>query len=229
MQIKQLILAASGVVSLALGTGSITPAEAALLDFSFEGENGTTGSFTLDTDAKASDVPADFGFGTGILYTNAVSNFDLSEPQRGLNFSGETADYQVLTNITPPPADSPVTPPPGGALFPVGTTLSGVVYPSECSEGVFTCGITVPIFYKGDISELPELSDNVNSYSVERIEFFDLNPETQKLEVNREFFTSSNIASKTASVPEGNSILSIFAFGIVSAGLLFKRELSKAV
>ncbi len=229
MQIKQLIIAAGGVVSLALGTGSITPAEAALLDFSFENENGVKGSLTLDTDTEASDVPADFGFGTGILYSDAVSDFDLSVPERGLNFNGETADYQILTNPTPPPPDSPVTPPPGGALFPAGTTLSGVVYPSECSEGVFTCSFSIPIFYTGDVSQLPELSDDVNSYSTERIEFFDFNPETQSLEVKREIFTSSNITSKTASVAEGNSSLSMFAFGIIGMGLLFKRELNRAV
>ncbi len=229
MQIKQSIIAVGGLLSLTLGTGSITPAQAALLDFSFENENGVKGSLTLDTEAVASDVPADFGFGTGILYSDAVSDFDLSVPERGLNFNGETADYQILTNPTPPPPDSPVTPPPGGALFPPGTTLSGVVYPSECSEGVFTCEFSIPIFYTGDVSQLPELSDDVNSYSTERIEFFDFNPETQSLEVNRETFTSSNITSKTASVPEGNSSLSLFALGIVGGGLLFKRELRKAV
>ena len=233
MQIKQLIIATGGLLSL-VGTGSITPAQAALLDFSFEGENGVKGSLTLDTDAVASDVPADFGFGTGTLYSNAVSDFDLSAPERGLNFNGETADYQILTNPTPPPPNSPVTPPPGGALFPPGTTLSGVVYPSECSEGVFTCNFSIPIFYTGDVSELPELSDDVNSYSTQRIEFFDFNPETQSLEVNREAFTSSNItsnavASNTASVPETSSNLSLFALGILGAGWLFKRELSKAV
>jgi hypothetical protein len=228
MQIKQLILAVTGIVSLAFGTGSITPAEAALLDFSFESE-GVRGSFTLDTDAQASDVPADFGFGSGILYSNAVSNFNLSESQRGLNFSGETADYQILTNPTPPPADSPVTPPPGGALFPPGVTLSGVVYPSQCSEGVFTCNFSVPIFYTGDVSQLPELSDNVNSYSTERIEFFDLNPETQRLEVNREIFISSNITSKTASVPEVSLNFSMFTLGILGAGFLFKRKLNQAI
>jgi hypothetical protein len=229
MQIKQLIIAAGGVVSLALGSGGITPAEAALLDFSFENENGVKGSLTLDTDAVASDVPADFGFGTGILYSDAVSDFDLSVPERGLNFNGETADYQILTNPTPPPPNAPVTPPPGGALFPPGTTLSGVVYPSECSEGVFTCEFSVPIFYTGDVSELPELSDNVDSYSTERIEFFDLNPETQSLEVTREIFTSSNITSKTASVAEGNSSFSLLALGIVGGGLLLKRKLKLAV
>lgn len=229
MQIKQFIIAAGGVISLVVGMGEIKPATASLLDFSFENQNGVKGSFTLDTDTIASDVPADFGFGTGILYSNAVSDFDLSVPERGLNFNGETADYQILTNPTPPPPDSPVTPPPGGALFPEGTTLSGVVYPSECSEGVFTCEFSVPIFYTGDVSELPELSDSVNSYSTERIEFFDINPETQRLEVNREIFTSSNITSKTASVPEGNSSLSLFALGIVGAGLLLKRKLKLAV
>jgi hypothetical protein len=229
MQIKQLIIAAGGVVSLALGSGGITPAEAALLDFSFENENGVKGSLTLDTDAVASDVPADFGFGTGILYSDAVSDFDLSVPERGLNFNGETADYQILTNPTPPPPNAPVTPPPGGALFPPGTTLSGVVYPSECSEGVFTCEFSVPIFYTGDVSELPELSDNVDSYSTERIEFFDLNPETQSLEVSREIFTRSNITSKTASVAEGNSSFSLLALGIVGGGLLLKRKLKLAV
>ncbi len=229
MQIKQLIIAAGGVVSLALGSGGITPAEAALLDFSFENENGVKGSLTLDTDAVASDVPADFGFGTGILYSNAVSDFDLSVPERGLNFNGETADYQILTNPTPPPPNAPVTPPPGGALFPEGTTLSGVVYPSECSEGVFSCEFSVPIFYTGDVAELPELSDDVNSYSTERIEFFDLNPETQRLEVNREIFTSSNITSKTAAIPEGNSSFSLFALGILGGGLLLKRKLKLAV
>ncbi len=225
MQIKQLIIAAGGLLSLALGNGSITPAQAALLDFSFENEDGVGGSFTLDTDAVASDVPADFGFGTGILYSNAVSDFDLSVPERGFNFNGETADYQILTNPTPPPPDSPVTPPPGGALFPAGITLSGVVYPSECSEGVFTCNFSIPIFYTGDVSQLPELSDDVNSYSTERIEFFDFNPETQSLEVKREAFTSSNITVKTASVPEGNSNLSLFALGILGGGLLLKRKL----
>ena len=228
MQIKQSIIAVGGLLSL-MGTGSITPAQAALLDFSFENENGVKGSLTLDTEAVASDVPADFGFGTGILYSNAVSDFDLSVPERGLNFNGETADYQILTNPTPPPPNSPVTPPPGGALFPPGTTLSGVVYPSECSEGVFTCSFSIPIFYTGDVSQLPELSDNVNSYSTERIEFFDFNPETQSLEVTREIFTSSNITSNTASVPEGNSSFSLFALGILGGGWLFKRELRKAV
>lgn len=229
MQIKRLIMAAGGFLSVALGIGGVTPAQAALLDFSFENEDGVKGSFTLDTDAVASDVPADFGFGTGTLYSNAVSDFDLSVPERGLNFNGETADYQILTNPTPPPPDSPVTPPPGGALFPPGVTLSGVVYPSECSEGVFSCEFSVPIFYTGDVAELPQLSGDVNSYSTERIEFFDINPETQRLEVKREIFTSSNITLKTASVPEGNSSFSLFALGILGGGLLFKRKLNTAV
>lgn len=229
MKIKQLIIAVGGVVSLALGSGEIKPARASLLDFSFENENGVKGSLTLDTDGEASDVPADFGFGTGILYSNAVSDFDLSVPERRLNFNGETGDYQILTNPTPPPPDSPVTPPPGGALFPPGTTLSGVVYPSECSEGLFTCSFSIPIFYTGEVSELPELSDDVNSYSTQRIEFFDINPETQRLEVTREIFTSSNITSKTASVAEGNSSLGVFGLGIVGVGLLLKRKLKLAV
>lgn len=228
MQIKQLIVTASSVISL-IGIGSITPAQAALLDFSFENEDGVSGSFTLDTDVVASDIPADFGFGSGILYRNAVSDFDLSVPERGLNFNDETADYQILTNQTPPPPDSPVTPPPGGALFPPGTTLSGVVYPSGCSEEVFSCPITVPIFYSGNVSELPELSDNANSYPIERIEFFDLNPETQSLEVTREIFTSSNVRLKIASVPEGNSNLSLFALGIFGIGFLCKNKLNRVV
>lgn len=228
MQVQRLMIAVSGLVSLGLGTIGITPASAALLDFSFESENGVRGSFTLDTDTQASDVPADFGFGSGTLYSNAVSDYNLSDNQGGLNFSGETADYQILTNPTPPPADSSVTPPPGGPQFPPGTTLSGVVYPSGCSEGVFTCSITVPIFYTGDLTELPKLSDNLNSYSIERVEFFDINPETQSLEVTRDVFTSSNITSRTTSVPEANSSLSLFAMGIISAGLLLKRKLYKA-
>ncbi|MBE9214323.1 hypothetical protein IQ247_16885 [Plectonema cf. radiosum LEGE 06105] len=228
MQIKQLMIAVGGVVSLGLGTVRIAPAQAALLDFSFESENGVRGSFTLDTDAQASDVPADFGFGSGTLYSNAVSDYNLSDSQRGLNFSSETADYQILTNPTPPAADSSVTPPDGGPQFPPGTILSGVVYPSGCSQGVFTCSITVPIFYKGDVTELPKLSDNLNSYSIERVEFFDINPQTQSLEVTRDIFTSSNIIFRTASVPEANSSLSLFALGIVSAGLLFKNKLNKA-
>ncbi len=236
MQIKPLIIVAAGAVSWAVGFGSIAPAQAALLDFSFESESGVKGSFTLDTDAVASDVPGDFGFGTGTLYNNAVSDFNLSVPERGLNISDETTDYQILDNPTPPP-NAPVAPPGAGPQFPPGTTLSGVVYPSGCSEGDFSCRFSVPILYSGDLSELPELSDNVDSYSTQRIEFFDINPETQSLEVNREAFTSSNITSRTnitsrpttASVPEGNSTFSLFAFGIVSMGLWFRRRLNKAI
>jgi len=70
-------LSTTGVVAtvgatIILGTITVAPATAALLNFNFSTGNGATGSFTLNTSIEDSD-PGDIG-----LFQNAITDFEYS-------------------------------------------------------------------------------------------------------------------------------------------------------
>ncbi len=216
---QRLSMAAFGAVFLAVGTAGTAPAQAALLDFSFTTNSGTTGTFTLNTDAAPATDPALFGDPTvqgpivlGISYPGAISNFSLSAPNSNLSIELETADFDVAplltSNILGLPPDLGV--------------LSGAVFPSGCSTGNFSCLLNVAVIYSGDLLELPVLSDEPNSYSRGlSIDFF--NPATQEL-LNREFISPDNLQV----VPEPSLVPAKLAFGIGGAGLLLmKRKMNR--
>lgn len=200
---QKLCVAAVGSMLIALGSLSATPANAALLTFSFTTESGGTGSFTLDTETVPASEEAVFGDGfTGILYPNAVSNLSLS------------ASYASLTKVT---ADWVVAPSFTSDLLGLPENLgvlSGAVYPAGCSSGTTAgCSVTVGVIYSGNIEEL---SANPDSYPIIlAVELFE--PTTQQLLIRESVI-------KYQLVPESNSGLSTLAFGIGSLSLLLKRK-----
>lgn len=207
-------------VTFVVGTGAIIPAQAALLDLNFTTESGTTGTFILDTDATSSPNPANFGVNpvtglpiTGLSYPNAISNLFLSSASQQLNLSGESADFEVAPTLT-------------ASLIGIPNAegvISGGVFPSGCSIGNrFRCLFTLSVSYTGNLSQLPQLSDDPTSYSRGlSIDFFE--PTTAQL-VNRDLVTNLQVSQP---VPEPESGLSILAFGALSAHLLLKRNLER--
>jgi hypothetical protein len=211
MEIKKLSMAVAGAAFIALLTGATAPVQAALLDFSFTAESGATGSFTLDTDTRPSPQPGIFGPGvTGISYPNGVSNFSVSAPY--INLSNVTTDFNVVPSITSDFIGFPAN---------LGV-LSGVSYPPGCITAPgFTCLFDVAVFYSGNLSELPVLSDNPLSYSRgAAIRFY--NPTTQE-RLLTDNITNLQVVRKQA-VPESDSSLSVLAFAIAGVGLLLKRK-----
>lgn len=215
---KLLFMAVAGAIFV-VETGAITPAQAASLDFNFTTESGATGTFTLDTDATPSTDPANFGVNpvtglpiTGLSYPNAVSNLFLSSASQQLNLSGESADFEVAPTLT---ADLIGVPGEG--------VISGAVFPTGCSTGDrFRCLFTLSVSYTGNLSQLPQLSDDLTSYpSGLSIDFFE--PTTSQL-VSRDLITNLQVSQ---SVPEPGSGLSILALGIGSVSLLLKRNLGR--
>lgn len=214
MEIKKLSMAVAGSAFIALLTGATAPVQAALLDFSFTTESGATGSFTLDTDTPPSNEPAllapDAPEATGISYPNAVSNFSLSAPY--INLSNVTTDFNIAPSLSSDFIGLPAN---------LGV-LSGVSYPPGCITAPgFTCLFDAALFYSGNLSELPILSDNPLSYSRGAgIRFY--NP------TNRELLITDNITNfqviSRQPVPESDSSLSLLAFGIASVGFLLKRN-----
>ena len=211
MEIKKLSMAVAGAAFIALLTGATAPVQAALLDFSFTTESGATGSFTLDTDTPSSSEPGIFGPGvTGISYPNAVSNFSVSAPY--INLSDVTTDFNVVPSIT---SDFIGFPPNLGVL-------SGVSYPRGCITAPgFTCLFDVAVFYSGNLSELPVLSDNPLSYS--RGAGIRLYNSTTQERLLTDNITNFQVVRKQP-VPESGSSLSLLAVGIGSVGLLLKRK-----
>ena len=207
--VKKLSMATAGAAFIALGTFGTTPATAASLDFSFTTESGGTGSFTLDTDTAPVTEPGLFSFGfTGILYPNAVSDFSFSSPY--INLSGVTTDWSVVPSITSDLIGFPSN---------LGV-LSGVTYPPGCITAPgFSCLLDVSGFYSGNLSDLPVLSDDPNSYSKGLI-VEQFNPTT------REQIISDDIINFQV-VPEPDSALGILAFGIGGALLLLKRKMNR--
>jgi hypothetical protein len=219
---RRLFKAVAGAIIMGAGSGAVAPVQAAPLDFSFTTVSGATGTFTLETDTTPSPEPANFGFDpitgnpvTGISYPNAVSNLFLSSAQ--VNLSGETADFEVAPTLTS--ADLGV---PAG----VGV-LSGAVFPAGCSTGAtFSCLFTLSTAYTGNLSELPQLSDDPASYPIGlSLDFFD--PTTAQL-TSRDFIPFLNVVRRQP-VPESDSTLSVLAFAITSATLLLKRKMNKRV
>lgn len=207
-----------GTSFIVLTTFSTAPATAALLNFSFTTENGSTGSFILDTDAAPDPNPAigitadGTAIGIGFAYPNAVSNFSLATT--GTVLSEVTADFGVFTI-------EPLDPPNTGIL-------SAVEFPSGCLTATdFLCSIDVDLGYTGDVEELPVLSDDPLSYSngiVLRIADF-----TTGL-VNEEEITEFQVNEvedpNFQAVPEPNFDLITLAVGI-GAGLLASRKVIK--
>ncbi|BAZ18614.1 hypothetical protein NIES4071_104990 (plasmid) [Calothrix sp. NIES-4071] len=207
---QKLSLAVATVSFIALGTVCVQPVQAAILDFNFSTNSGATGTFTLNTNTPPSQAPAIFRPDvTGVAYPGAVSNFSILAPY--VNLSNVTTEFNVVPSVT---SDFIGFPPNLGVL-------SGVSYPPGCitSPG-FTCLFNVALFYSGEQTQLPILSDNPVSYSRGvGIDVFD--PATNQLLI-RDNITSLKVASRQ--VPESNSALSILISAVGVVGLLIKRN-----
>ena len=208
---QKLFIAVAGVAFIVLGTISLEPVEAALIDFNFSTTNGATGTFTLNTNTPPSPEPAIFRPNvTGVAYLGAVSNFSISAPY--VNLSNVTTDFNVVPSVTSDLIGFPKN---------LGL-LSGVSYPPGCiTSSSLTCLFDIALFYSGNQTQLPILSDNSLSYfRGVGIDFF--NPTTNELLI-RDNITNLKVVSKQ--VPESNSGLSILVSAIGVLGLLMKRNL----
>ena len=169
----------------------------------------------MNTNTAISPEPAIFRPDvTGIAYLGAVSNFSISAPY--VNLSNITTDFDIVPSVT-----SDLI----GLTANLGV-LSGVSYPPGCiTNSSFTCLFDVALFYSGNQTELPTLSDNPLSYSKSAgIDFFD--PTTNELLI-RDDITNLKVVSRQ--VPESNSSLSILVSAIGAFGLLMKRNLHTSV
>ncbi|BAY44708.1 hypothetical protein SAMD00079811_23090 [Scytonema sp. HK-05] len=210
MEIKSLSITVAGAAFSAVLTLAIAPVQAAPLDFNFTTERGATGSFTLETDTPPSGDPALLRMGvTGISYPNAVSNFSFSAPY--INLSSVTTDFNVVPSLTSDFIGLPAN---------LGV-VSAVSYPAGCITAPgLTCLFDISVLYSGNLSELPKLSDNPNSYSIGLgVDFYD--PTTR--ERLHDDITNLQVVRKQP-VPESNSGLGVLGFGIALAGLLLKRN-----
>ncbi len=208
---QKLAVAVAGVAFITVGTLAVEPVQAALLDFNFSTTSGATGAFTLNTNTNPSPEPAIFRPGvTGLAYPGAISNFSISAPY--VNLSNITTDFDIVPSVTSYSIGFPVN---------LGV-LSGVSYPPGCiTNSSLTCLFDVALFYSGNQTELPTLSDNPLSYSRSvGVDFFD--PTTNKLLI-RDEITNFKVVSRQ--VPEPNSSLSILISAIGIVGLLVKRNL----
>lgn len=205
-----------GASFIALGAFSTSSATAALLDFSFTTERGSTGSFILNTDTTPNLNPA-LGFNSdgsvieiGFSYPDAVSNFSIITTD--IDLSGVIADFGVFTAIPLDPPDSGV--------------LSAVEFPSGCLTTTnFFCSIDVDLDYLGNISELPVLSDDPLSYSTNAVlRIADLTTGLVKEEAIIDLQVSDVQAKAT---PEPNSGFVTVAFGIAGIGVLVKRRITR--
>lgn len=197
---------AVGVSLIVLGNVSVQPVQASILDFNFSTNSGATGTFTLNTNTSESQSPAIFRPDvTGFAYPGAVSNFSIRAPY--VNLSNVTTDFNIVPSVT----SNLIGFPPNLGV------LGGVSYPPGCitSPG-FTCLFDVALFYSGNQTELPILSDNPLSYSRGvGIDFFD--PTTNELLI-RDDITNFQVVSRQ--VPESNSALSILISAVGVVGLL---------
>lgn len=207
---QKLSLAVATVSFIVLGTVSVQPVQAAILDFNFSTSSGATGTFTLNTNTHKSQSPAIFRPDvTGVAYRSAVSNFSIRAPY--VNLSNVTTDFSIVPSVT----SNLIGFPPNLGV------LSGISYPSRCitSSGL-TCLFDVALFYSGDRTQLPILSDNPLSYSKGvGIDFFD--PTTNQLLI-RDDITNFQVGARL--VPESNSALSICSGAVGVVGLLIKRN-----
>ena len=207
---KRLSMTVAGAAFTALLTLAVAPVQAAPLDFNFTTERGATGSFTLETDTPPSGDPAILRMGfTGISYPNAVSNFSFSAPY--INLSSVTTDFNVVPSFTSDFIGLPAN---------LGV-VSAVSYPPGCITAPgLTCLFDIAVLYSGNLSELPELSDNPNSYSIGLgVDFYD--PTTR--ERLGDDITNLQVTLRQP-IPESRSSLSLLAFGIAGVALLLKRN-----
>lgn len=210
---QKLSIAVAPLAFMVLGTVSVEPVQAAELDFNFTTTSGATGTFTLNTNTPPSPQRAIFRPDvTGIAYKSAVSNFSISAPY--VNLSNITTDFDVVPSVTSDLIGFPTN---------LGV-LSGVSYPPGCiTSGGFTCLFDIALFYSGNQTELPTLSDNPLDYSRSAgIDFF--NPATNELLI-RDDITNLKVVSRQ--VPESNSGLSILASAIGGLSLLIKRKMAR--
>jgi hypothetical protein len=204
------IVLAIASTTLSLVTVNLAPAQAAKLNFSFTTQNGSTGSFILDTEITPSPEPALFFLGNGsvaegIGYLDAVSDFSVSI--FGTEISRSTGDFVVYPTLTAP----------GG--FPI---FSSVQTPAGCSVSpTVPCSLNVDVVFSGDPAALPELPSNPEAYSPLGL-IGDILP-------NGDFIVSSSVTvipDEPAAVPESSSALGLLALGLIGMGWSLKRKVS---
>jgi hypothetical protein len=140
-----------------------------VLRFKFTIEGGGKGSFDLNTANVSTPVPGTFG--PEFSYFNAVSNFSFSGLNR--NVDKEDAGWKIVPGLKAEFIG-----------FPPGTPgiLSGVNYPDGCSTGTANqCSITVAVLYLGNLAELPELSEDPNSYQLVGIDLIEANGQLNRI------------------------------------------------
>ena len=196
-------------ITTALIAFSAAPAGAVLLDFNFTTEQGSTGSFTLDTDSASSSTytaPLIFAEDTGgISYPNAVSDFSFSSTSNTVKLSSETADYTVFPTLN------------GRREVNSLVSYESSLAPTDNPELGSTILVGVLLPYTGDT---PNLSDDPSSYTrgIDNA-YIDYLPGGDI--IYREQITVLGVSAQP--VPEPSSVLGVLAFGILGAGLLRNR------
>ncbi len=173
---RQILKVGGGLIVGATATGSFplirtlaTGRPKTVLRFKFTIEGGGKGSFDFNT--ATGFTTASGTFGTEFLYPDAVSDFSFSGQDRDLK--KENASWKVVPGLK--------------AQFlglPPGTpgVLSGVNYPNGCSTGtVNACSTTVAVLYLGNLTQLPELSTDPNSYQLIGIDLIDPNGQLNRI------------------------------------------------
>lgn len=196
-------------ITTALITLSAAPAGAVLLDFNFTTEKGSTGSFTLDTNAASSSTytaPFIFAEDTGVIsYPNAVSEL-LFSTQNNINLSSETADYTVFPTSN------------GRREVHSLVSFESSLSPTDNPELGSTVLVGVSLPYTGDT---PNLSNDPSSYTtgIENA-YIDHLPGGDI--IYREQITVLGVSAQP--VPEPSSVLGVLAFGIIGASIFLNKK-----
>jgi hypothetical protein len=120
-------------------------------------EDDRSGSFLLDTDATNPTITTGALGQPEYLFVGAVNEFSLIQPGSGARILNEKAGWKIVTGIR----SELIGLPPGNGV------LAGVNYPNGCSTGTQNfCEFTLAVLYKGDLSLLPQLSNDPNDYQI---------------------------------------------------------------
>ena len=201
-----------GTMLVFSGMAVSAPAEAARLQFEFTTQSGGTGSFILDTDTAAvpeAELPPFFTIREGNqAYLGAVSDFSFTSPT--VSVEGLDADYGVFPAVEfGPLLGVPDTP---GAY-------TAVYAPAGCLfDLVAFCPIEFPIAYTGDLSAVPDLSDDPGAYA-QGFDFASVDPEG--------VITSDPLTSfSVEAVPEPGAMASMVLFGLLGTGRALVKRLA---
>jgi hypothetical protein len=206
------VVLAIASTTLGLVMVGLAPAQAAKINFSFVTQDGSTGSFILNTDIPPSPEPALFFLGGGVVeegigYIGAVSDFSFF--RAGEEISNPASDFVVYPTIPLRPSGFPI--------------LSSVQAPATCSiVPDISCSLNIDIAFFGELAALPELPSAPEAYFPFQI-IGDALPDG-------DLITSFDIAlipDEPAAVPEPGSASELLALGLMGAGWSLKRRTSE--